>query len=160
MIRNKTKKHKKLILFTDGGSKGNPGPAGIGILIFDKDGKLIKKVSEFIGKTTNNVAEYTALLRALEISKEFDADEIVIKCDSKLMVNQLKKRWKVKSPNLKVLHQKVRLLLSAYRKVNLLNVPRSVIRAADRLVNRAINTSLDKDVEVHFVEDEAESTLF
>lgn len=160
MNEKKIKEYKKLILFTDGGSKGNPGPAGIGILIFNKEGKLIKEVSEFIGKTTNNVAEYIALLRALEISKEFGADEIEIKCDSKLMVNQLKKRWKVKSPNLKILHQKVRLLLSAYRKVSLLNVPRSVIKAADRLVNKAINSSLDKDVEVHFVENEIESTLF
>jgi len=160
MNEKKTKEYKKLILFTDGGSKGNPGPAGIGILIFNKEGKLIKEVSEFIGKTTNNVAEYIALLRALEISKEFGADEIEIKCDSKLMVNQLKKRWKVKSPNLKILHQKVRLLLSAYRKVSLLNVPRSVIKAADKLVNKAINSSLDKDVKVRFVENETESTLF
>ncbi|GAI50097.1 unnamed protein product, partial [marine sediment metagenome] len=119
-----------------------------------------KKVSEFIGKTTNNVAEYTALLRGLELSKEFNADEIEIKCDSKLMVNQLKKKWKVKSPNLKPLYQKVRLLLSAYRKVNLIHVPRSIIKAADKLVNKAINSSLDKDVEVHFVEEETESTLF
>lgn len=160
MYGEKTKKHKKIILFTDGGSKGNPGPAGIGILIFNKDGKLIKKVSEFIGKTTNNVAEYTALLRGLDLSKEFDVDEIEIKCDSKLMVNQLKKKWKVKSPNLKPLYQKVRLLLSAYRKVSLIHVPRSIIKAADKLVNKAINSSLDKDVEVHFVEEETESTLF
>ena len=160
MNEKKTKKYKKLILFTDGGSKGNPGPAGIGILIFDKDGELIKKASEFIGNTTNNVAEYTALIRALELSKEFGAEEIEIKCDSKLMVNQLKKKWKVKSPKLKILYQKTRLLLSAYRKVKLVNVPRSVIKAADRLVNKAIDSSLDKDVEVHFVENEIESTLF
>jgi len=160
MNEKKTKKYKKLILFTDGGSKGNPGPAGIGILIFDKDGELIKKASEFIGNTTNNVAEYTALIRALELSKEFGAEEIEIKCDSKLMVNQLKKKWKVKSPKLKILYQKTRLLLSAYRKVKLVNVPRSVIKAADRLVNKVIDSSLDKDVEVHFVENEIESTLF
>lgn len=160
MNEKKTKKYKKLILFTDGGSKGNPGPAGIGILIFDKDGELIKKASEFIGNTTNNVAEYTALIRALELSKEFDAEEIEIKCDSKLAVNQLKKKWKVKSLKLKILYQKTRLLLSAYRKVKLVNVPRSVIKAADRLVNKAIDSSIDKDVEVHFVENEIESTLF
>src|ERR1700757_1779953 len=97
-------------IFADGGSRGNPGPAGSGAIVRDENGKVIIKVSEFLGHTTNNVAEYTGVLRALEqllvhVGGDAKNTKVVIKMDSMLVVKQMNGEYKIKHPNLKPLAQ-------------------------------------------------------
>lgn len=95
-----------LIIYTDGACFGNPGPMGIGIVIY-RGRKKIKEISEYIGKGTNNIAEYTAVLRALEITKNLGESEVKIRSDSLLLINQLNGKFKVKRPHLQELKAKI-----------------------------------------------------
>jgi len=92
--------YKKLKLFTDGGARGNPGPAGIGAVVLDEDDKVIAEVSEYIGEGTNNQAEYKALIAGLKKVKEFNVLELEVFLDSELVVKQLNREYKVKDANL------------------------------------------------------------
>ncbi|MEK6981569.1 MAG: ribonuclease HI family protein [Candidatus Micrarchaeota archaeon] len=126
----------------DGACFGNPGPMGIGVVI-RKDGKTILELSEFLGNGTNNIAEYTAAVRALEetrkiIEKEGEKDEIIlVRSDSQLLVNQLKGIYKVKAPHLKELNRKV-VALCMQLNVKFEHVPREENEWADRLSKEAI----------------------
>ncbi|MBU0586081.1 ribonuclease HI family protein [Candidatus Micrarchaeota archaeon] len=124
-----------LIIHTDGACFGNPGPMGIGIAIY-KNQKLIKEISEFIGKGTNNIAEYSAVLRALETAKELNETEIEIRSDSQLIVKQLKGEYKVKLPHLKELKRKI-LSISKEMNVNYKWIPREQNAKADELSKSA-----------------------
>ena len=95
---------KKVIIYTDGASRGNPGDAGIGAVILDTDGSCIKELSEWIGIATNNEAEYLALLKALKAAKELGARRVSVCADSELVVKQIKGEYAVKSPRLRPLH--------------------------------------------------------
>ena len=96
-------KNKKLLLYTDGGSRGNPGPSGIGVVILDSRRKKIKEASRYIGEATNNVAEYTALVCGLEEAAALNADEVVIYMDSELLARQLSGEYRVKDEDMKAL---------------------------------------------------------
>lgn len=133
---------KRVVIYLDGGARGNPGPAGTGYLIFDEEGRLLAKEGRYIGFTTNNVAEYTALVQALDRARGFEAQEIAIRSDSELVVRQLNRSYKVKDKKLKPLHEQVRILLYPYSKVEIQHVPREENREADELVNRAIDEAL------------------
>ena len=138
---------KKLIIHLDGASRGNPGPAGIGIVISDEKGKIISQINEYIGEVTNNVAEYLALIRALkEISglagKRFSGLAVKFYLDSELLVNQINGLYRTKDKNLFNLLQQVRKLISNFQKVEFQYIPREENKLADKLANRAINLAV------------------
>ncbi|MDI6772668.1 MAG: serine hydrolase, partial [bacterium] len=129
----------KLRLFIDGASRGNPGPSAIGIVVQDGRGRVVAEVAETLGKATNNVAEYEALLRALEVARARGADEVEILADSDLLVRQIAGTYKVKSPNLAPLHRAALDALAGFRKWHITHIPRSRNTAADALANRALD---------------------
>lgn len=129
---------KKLIINTDGGARGNPGPAGIGVVFSDDAGQIIARFKEYIGEATNNVAEYRALILALEKARDFEFEEIECRLDSELIVKQLKGEYKVKDEKMKELYEKVQGLIF-FRPVKFVHVRREENKEADRLVNEAID---------------------
>jgi ribonuclease HI len=134
----------ELLLYCDGGARGNPGPAAIGAVVFDATvdpPQLLVSVSERIGIATNNVAEYKALIAGLEAVTHLQGRIIRVRADSLLVINQLLGRWKVKHENMRPLHARARTLLAAYDVVDLQHVPREENAAADALVNAALDAS-------------------
>ncbi|MBI2248015.1 MAG: reverse transcriptase-like protein [Armatimonadetes bacterium] len=130
---------KALILQVDGGSRGNPGPAAIGVVIKDKGGKVLSQIGEVIGEFTNNVAEYRALIRGLEEARTLGADSVEIRSDSELLVSQVQGKFKVKSPDLGPLHLESTRLLRQFPRWTAKRVSRGETGAADALVNRALD---------------------
>ena len=122
---------------SDGASSGNPGPAGIGIII-KVDGDVVTTVSEEIGKATNNVAEYSALIRALKEAKALGAEHLRLRTDSELVFYQLKGDFKVKHENMKPLHEEALGLLKGFKKVEFKVVPREENKEADLLATSAL----------------------
>ena len=92
-----SKKNHKLTVYTDGGARGNPGPAGIGVVVFDGKNKIVKQASEYIGETTNNQAEYKSVIKGLEIARILKASDIELKLDAELVASQLREEYKVKN---------------------------------------------------------------
>jgi ribonuclease HI len=133
----------KLEIYIDGAAKGNPGPSGIGAVICRK-GETIKNISSYIGNTTNNIAEYTALIYALQEALILKADSLEIKTDSQLLYRQLKKEYKVKNKNILVLYHQALHLFSAFKEVTLVNIPREENRGADKLATLAVKEALKK----------------
>jgi ribonuclease HI len=129
----------KLVLHVDGGSRGNPGPAAIGVVISQPDGTVVDELAERIGTATNNVAEYRAVLRALERAGELDADEIEIVGDSELIARQLNGVYKVKHPSMKPLYEQAKAALSGFGRWRFRTVPRALNARADALVNAALD---------------------
>ena len=129
-------------VYFDGGSRGNPGPAAIGAVVLDPSTTpptRLASVSEYIGNTTNNVAEYRALIGGLEAAREFPARRVVIRGDSMLVLKQVEGAWRVKQPHLRPLLADVRALLAPYEHVDLGHVPREQNADADLLVNAALD---------------------
>ena len=129
-----------LILQFDGGSRGNPGPAGIGVSLCDEDGTPLYELAEFLGRCTNNVAEYTALLRGLAAARRIGATRVEVHSDSELLVRQINGIYKVKSPDLKPLYQKVTALMDQIGHVTVGHVYREGNERADELANMAMDT--------------------
>ena len=135
---------EELTLYCDGGSRGNPGPAAIGAVVFDATTdppERVATVSERIGVTTNNVAEYRALIAGLEAVDPLHARVIHVRADSMLMIKQLRGEYRVKHTNLRPLHAQARALLAEYEIVDLRHVPRAENADADALVNAALDAS-------------------
>lgn len=130
----------RIIAYTDGASRGNPGLAGIGIAFYDDTGELIKTFNEYIGETTNNIAEYKALIKALEIGQELKAKEMEVYADSELMVKQLKGEYKVKNEGLKPLYNAAKGLINALDSFKITHVKREFNKEADKLANIAIDS--------------------
>ena len=129
--------NQKAILHTDGGARGNPGPAGVGVVI--KYGGQSKKYKQFLGETTNNQAEYQALILGLQKAKALGIKEIQCFLDSELLVNQLNLKFKVKDKELAPLFVKVWNLQQDFKKVTFHYIPREKNKEADKLVNLAID---------------------
>jgi|SRR3989344_5236298 len=133
----------KLYVYTDGASRNNPGEASIGIVIFDKKESVnpIDKYKDRIGKSTNNQAEYNALIKGLELASKLCKKEIFCFADSRLVVNQMKGEWKVKKKELKLLNEKAKKLEKMFEKVTYTNLPREhpKIKMADKLANEALD---------------------
>jgi ribonuclease HI len=129
----------KYLLYTDGAARGNPGPAGAGAYICALDGEVVAEIAEYLGETTNNVAEYQALLSGLRKLVEIGAEEIEIRADSELMVKQIKGEYRVKHPNLKPLFQEALALLKKIPRYSIKHIEREKNKEADRLANRAID---------------------
>ncbi len=134
-----TLKNKRLEIYIDGGARGNPGPAGVGVVVLDAGGKKIKDVSKYIGETTNNIAEYNALLYGLEEALILRADEIKINLDSELVAKQLSGEYRVKDADLKPLFERALNMLKGFKHFEINHIERSRNKEADKLVNKAIN---------------------
>ena len=135
----------EVTIFCDGGSRGNPGPSAIGAVVLDASTDppaLLAEVSECIGITTNNVAEYRALIAGLIAAERFGAKTVHVRADSKLVIEQVKGTWKVKQPHLRPLMMEARQLLARYDEIDLRHVPRAENVAADALVNAALDASI------------------
>ena len=132
----------KVVVEADGGSRGNPGPAGFGCVVFSADrATVLAEHKQFIGQTTNNVAEYRGLIAGLEEARRLGADEVAVSMDSKLVVEQMSGRWKVKHPGLAELHQQARALASTFDGVTFDWIPRERNAHADRLANEAMDAA-------------------
>jgi len=128
-------------LYTDGGARGNPGPAGIGAVLLTASGDVVEELGDFIGKATNNVAEYQALLAGLELALDRGVEHLDVFLDSELVVRQVNGQYKVKDAGLKPLHAQACQLLSRFPEVNVKHVRREQNAEADRLVNEAIDAA-------------------
>ena len=132
------------IIYVDGGARGNPGPAGVGVVIQDAaDGQALQEVGYYLGHATNNVAEYTGLIRALELADQLGARGLTIRSDSQLMVRQLLGEYRVKAEGLKPLFQRARELLDGFDSWSIDHVPREKNQVADRLANQAMDAKRD-----------------
>jgi len=129
----------KIIIHSDGGARGNPGPAGIGAILNAEDGIVLAEISKYIGETTNNQAEYKALIAGLEKAKELKAEEVDCYLDSELVVKQLNHEYKVKNAELAPLFLKVYNLSLSFKKVIFIHVRREYNKEADNLANQAMD---------------------
>ena len=128
-----------LIVACDGAARGNPGPAGIGAVVADPGGRVLAEIAEGIGVATNNVAEYKAALAGLERAAELGARRVLVRSDSRLLVEQLSGRWRVKNPTLIALHTDVRRVAKGFEAVDYEHVPRELNKHADKLANRGVD---------------------
>lgn len=131
-----------MIVSCDGAARGNPGPAGIGVVIADDDGRVVDEIARGLGIATNNQAEYTAVIEGLKRAKELGARRITVRSDSRLLVEQLEGRFRVRNPTLQRLHQEVRKLAADFELVRYEHVPRERNREADRLANAGVDALL------------------
>lgn len=129
----------KLIIFTDGGARGNPGPAGIGAVIYNNKKEKLVEISKYLGETTNNQAEYRALIIALKKAKDLGAKELDIFLDSELVVKQLNREYKVKNKDLAPLFLEVYNLSLNFSKITFTHIYREKNQEADRLANEAMD---------------------
>lgn len=129
----------KLKIFSDGGARGNPGPAGIGAIVYDLDNNVVAEVSEYIGETTNNQAEYQACLAGMKKAGELGASEVEFFLDSELVVKQLNGEYRVKNKVLASLFVKISNEKLKFKQVNFKHVRREFNKEADRLANLAMD---------------------
>ncbi|WP_299560876.1 reverse transcriptase-like protein, partial [uncultured Mycolicibacterium sp.] len=132
----------RVIVEADGGSRGNPGPAGYGALVCDADsGAVLARAKQAIGRATNNVAEYRGLIAGLEEAAAAGATEVEVRMDSKLVIEQMAGRWRVKHPDLQPLHQQAKALAARFDRIAYRWVPREKNARADKLANEAMDTA-------------------
>lgn len=138
---------QKILIFTDGGARGNPGPAGIGAVVQGEDGEVFKEISEYIGEATNNVAEYEALIAALRATRDLFREKlhsvsVEVRMDSELIVRQMNGIYKVKEPSLKERFGTVaQMRQDDFGNLIFTHIPREKNKHADRLVNEAIDAA-------------------
>lgn len=150
-----------LIIYTDGGARGNPGPAGIGVVIYSlkhksikalkhtkADLELVEKFGRYIGETTNNQAEYQALLAALKRAREIGAQEVDVMMDSELAVRQLNREYKVRNAGLIPLFVQVWNEIAHFTRVRFFHIPRQKNKEADGMVNEAIDGHITGSVKM------------
>lgn len=130
---------KTVKIYTDGASRGNPGPASIGVSFTTTQEEEIFTLSEALGNQTNNFAEYSALVRGLQVASENKVENIWVRTDSQLMVRQILGEYKVKSDSIKDLHAKATEILKNFEKVRIEHIPREQNKRADELANQALD---------------------
>jgi ribonuclease HI len=135
---------KRLTIYTDGGARGNPGPAGIGAVAYGEDGNVAFEVCEYIGEATNNQAEYRAVIAALEKARQAGAEELDFYLDSELAVRQLNREYKVKNPEIARLFLQIHNLTIPFKRVKFRHIPREKNKEADRLANEAMDRGQKK----------------
>jgi ribonuclease HI len=133
---------ENLIIYTDGGARGNPGPAGAGVVFCDASGKIVKTFKKSLGERTNNQAEYEAVILALEEAVNLGVKTLKFYLDSELVVRQLNGQYKVKNQDLMPLVQKVLKLMNKFSQVTFSHIPREKNAKADKLVNQAIDEAV------------------
>ena len=124
---------------TDGAARGNPGPAGIGAVVLDESGRTVTEIARGIGVATNNVAEYTAAIEGLKAAADRGARTVLLRSDSRLLIEQLAGRFRVKAPTLQRLHEEARRVMDRFDDVALAHVRRELNAHADRLANRGVD---------------------
>ena len=131
----------KFKIYSDGGARGNPGPAAIGIMISDERGEIIQDHKETIGETTNNVAEYTAVIVGLELAQKLGAQEIDYYVDSELVAKQISGEYRVKTPHILILYKQVKERMKHFKQIKFHHVPRTheQLQYVDKLVNEALD---------------------
>ena len=129
----------KVIVEADGGSRGNPGPAGYGALLLDEDGRELLDRQGFLGVTTNNVAEYEGMIAGLTAATELGATSVEVRMDSRLVVEQMSGNWKVRHPGLRPLAARAAELVAQFESVTFTWIPRADNVRADALANQAMN---------------------
>ncbi len=134
-------------IHADGGARGNPGPAGAGAVVRDEEGKIVASISEYLGRTTNNVAEYTAIVSALvalaaQLGALADEATVAVSMDSKLVVEQMNGNYKINHPNLKPLAARAKELIRGFRMVSFTHIPRARNGDADALANEAMDRGM------------------
>lgn len=134
---------QKGIVYSDGGARGNPGPAAIGVIVCDERGAILREHGEVIGETTNNVAEYTAVLVGLEMAHQLGLQEIQYFGDSQLVMFQLSGKYKIKTPHILTLYQQAKEKIRHFKKVSFDQVPRTHIKI--KYVDRLVNEALDRE---------------
>jgi ribonuclease HI len=137
---------KSINIFIDGASRGNPGPSGIGILFCDDENNIIKKLFKFIGNSTNNVAEYSALIYAMQEALIDRYDDVRIKSDSELLTKQLAGEYKVKNDNLRPYYEMFQHIARGFNKVEIIPIARENNSIADKLANKAIDSRFDSSL--------------
>jgi ribonuclease HI len=130
--------------FCDGGARGNPGPSGFGVYIQDEHGSKVAELSEYLGIRTNNFAEYSGLLAALEFALRHDHPRLKVVSDSELMVKQIKGQYKVKSPDLRPLYEEAKRRIAGLESFQIQHVLRNKNKEADRLANEAMDRGMRK----------------
>jgi len=142
---------KKIIIYTDGGSRGNPGKAAIGVVFCSEDGAPLKKFGEYLGDgLTNNEAEYRAVVFALKKLREMvgevalAATEVQIRSDSELLVNQMSGRYRIKNENIRMFVVNIQRLMEGFGKVSYVAIPREQNKMADAMVNQALDAQIVK----------------
>lgn len=130
--------------FCDGGARGNPGPSGFGVYIEDERGQRLAELSEYLGIRTNNFAEYSGLLAALEFALRYDHPRLRVISDSELMVKQIKGQYKVKSPDLRPLYEEAKRRIAGLESFHIQHVLRNKNKEADRLANQAMDQGMAK----------------
>jgi ribonuclease HI len=128
-----------LIAYTDGAARGNPGPAGAGVLIVDLHDVVVEEALAYLGEATNNIAEYQALLLALDKLEALNAKQVIIRSDSQLIVRQLCGEYRVKNEGLRPLFLEAKARLRNFESVTIEHIPREQNKAADKLANQAID---------------------
>ncbi|MBI3647712.1 MAG: ribonuclease HI family protein [Actinobacteria bacterium] len=131
-----------VVVSCDGAARGNPGPAGVGVLIATPEGEVLDRIALGIGETTNNVAEYTAALEGLRRARELGARDVLLRSDSHLLIEQLAGRYRVKAAHLKPLHAEVTGLARGFERIRFEHVPRERNKEADRLANVGVDAWL------------------
>ncbi len=137
----------KIIAHIDGASRGNPGPAAAGFTLADSAGTQLQAKAFFLGRATNNIAEYTSLVKALEAAKQIGTEQLVVFSDSELLVRQINGQYKVKSEQIRPLFRQAVNLLGEFKNWKVRHIPREKNKEADRLVNQALNLGHDIEVE-------------
>lgn len=138
----------RVIVYTDGASVGNPGDAGCGAVVVDQQGEILAEDYRYLGKSTNNYAEYQGLIMGLKMAQALGAGEVEVRLDSDLLVNQIKGEYKVKSKSLAKLYEKVMDLIGGFDDFRIVHIDRSENKKADRLATLAISTKKRGDAEV------------
>lgn len=129
---------KRLVLFCDGASRGNPGPGSFGYVVYDGP-EIVAREGRRLGEVTNNTAEYEGLIQGLIRCRELAAEEVEVRSDSQLLVRQLNGEYKIKAPHIKELAARAKQLLSAFRSVEITHIPREENKLADKLANAALD---------------------
>jgi len=129
----------EIVAYTDGGARGNPGPAAYGVVIQSADGKVIGELAKYLGETTNNEAEYQGLLAALEYALAHHVEKVKVFSDSELLVRQILKQYKVKSEGLRPLYERAQAMIGRLESFRIAHVRREQNGEADRLVNEALD---------------------
>lgn len=132
----------RLIVACDGAARGNPGPAGIGVHITDPDGRTVAEVARGIGVATNNVAEYTAAIEGLRLARDLGAQIVLLRSDSRLLIEQMVGRYKVRNEHLRRLHAEAIAIVSEFTSVRFEHVPRELNTEADSLANVGVDAWL------------------
>ena len=130
----------RLVLYTDGGARGNPGPAAIGVVVRDEKNDTIKEIGKYIGEGTNNEAEYHAIIEGLTAAHQKEAEVVDCYLDSEFVVNQLKGVYKVKNERMQVLWEKAKAIEKKFKKVSYTHIVRSKNKEADRIVNQVLDS--------------------